>query len=713
MKFYQDWNGCINDGRDIWFPVSVPGNIQADYGNFAGYGDVNYGENFKKFKWLEEKSFIYQCEPKYSLSSGEKLFFVSKGIDYEFDIFLNGEHIFSQEGMFTPVEIDLTDLLSGKNIFSIHIKPIPKRSGAIGDTREEADHSVKPAVSYGWDWHPRLIPSGIWNETYFESRNSGYINECEAFYTLNEELTEATVNFKIKTDAAATLELFDPSGTSVYSGALQPVTLKNIQLWWCNGQGSPSLYTYRVFTGSDEKTGTIGLRKVELVMNEGAWQQPSDFPKTRSVAPATIKLNGRRIFAKGSNWVNPEIFTGIITRETYLPLIRLAAEANMNIFRCWGGAIVNKKEFFELCDEYGIMVWQEFPLACNNYPDDEHYLNILNREAISVVKALRRHPCIVLWCGGNELFNSWSGMTDQSLALRLLNKICYEYDKNTPFIMTSPLMGMAHGHYVFADIKEKKDVFQLFGSARNTAYSEFGVPSLSSYERLKEIIPENELTVPSPCTSWESHHAFNAWDSERWLCLDLVEYYFGKTDDVKKLTEYTNIMQCEGLKSIFEEGRRQKPYCSMTINWCYNEPWKTAANNSIIMYPAVPKPAYYHVSDALRPVLASARFEKFMYCGGELFTAELWLLNNSPDTVNDTISAYICFEETDEFLCSWNTGDVPANENKRGHKLQYILPCDYNGFFKIKLRSSLEFNSEYTLLIKNPNIKKQQNLLNM
>jgi beta-mannosidase len=114
-------------------------------------------------------------------------------------------------------------------------------------------------------------------------------------------------------------------------------------------------------------------------------------------------------------------------------------EANMNILRCWGGAIIDKEPFFELCDEMGIMVWQEFPLACNNYLGTKGYLAVLEQEATAIIKRLRKHPCLTLWCGGNELFNSWSRMTDQSLPLRLLNKLCYEEDQNTPFINTSPL----------------------------------------------------------------------------------------------------------------------------------------------------------------------------------------------------------------------------------------------------------------------------------
>lgn len=188
----------------------------------------------------------------------------------------------------------------------------------------------------------------------------------------------------------------------------------------------------------DEKIRKIGFRRTRLLMNEGSWANPSRFPKSRSDAPITLEVNGKRIFAKGSNWVNAHIFPGVLTGADYSELLSLVQGANMNILRIWGGGFVNHESFFDLCDEKGIMVWQEFPLACNEYPDDNHYLSVLEQEATSIVRRLRTHPSLILWCGGNELFNSWSKMTEQHHALRLLDKVCYNEDRYTPFIISCP-----------------------------------------------------------------------------------------------------------------------------------------------------------------------------------------------------------------------------------------------------------------------------------
>lgn len=223
-----------------------------------------------------------------------------------------------------------------------------------------------------------------------------------------------------------------------------------------------------------------------------------------------MTLNNVPVFCKGSNWVNPEVFPGTIRKETYQPLLQLAKDAHMNLLRVWGGGIVNKDSFFDLCDEMGLMVWQEFPLACNQYRGTKSYLAVLEQEARAVIRRLRGRASLALWCGGNELFNSWSKMTDQSAALRLLNKVCYELDPQRPFLATSPLMGMAHGCYLFR-YPDGREVYQAMAEAHYTAYTEFGVPSLSNLDCCLKIsekdnlfpLLENELTI--------SHHAFRSW----------------------------------------------------------------------------------------------------------------------------------------------------------------------------------------------------------
>lgn len=715
------WSSHEGDAPIRFVPAAVPGAVQLDWAKSEFWDDHTYGENWQQYGWMEDKYWTYrsnlQAPP---LSEGERIYFVSKGIDYSFRIRINGAEIHQQEGMFTYVELDITDQIRQGALLEIIIEPAPKRLDApIDRGRAQADQSCKPAVSYGWDWHPRLIPLGIWDDTYLEIRPEAHIERAEVYYQLNEGLDHVDLSLDAQLSRFSSGHLVwiltDPEGEVVSENRIEvtdkvckaSVAFTQPRLWWPHDQGEQPLYTSEVVyypAGSkavSEIKRKIGFRRVKLVMHEGAWEEPSSFPKSRSNPPITMEVNGRRVFCKGTNWVHPDIFPGRITADDYRVLLELAKAANMNMLRVWGGGIVNKESFFDTCDEMGIMVWQEFPLACNLYPDKPAYLQTLDQESRSIIVRLRKHASVVLWCGGNELFNSWSGMTDQSLPLRLLNANCYELDPLTPFIMTSPLEGMGHGNYVFR-YNSGEDVMQVMSKSRFTAYTEFGLPSPASVEQLRSFISADELFPPKPGTSWESHHAFHAWQGDTWLMPDLIKDYFGPSDTLEQLVERGQLLQSEGYKCIYEEARRQKPTCSMALNWCYNEPWPAAANNSIIMWPDKPKPAYYAVQASCRPVLASARIPKFSWQEGEWFEPELWLLNDSPDVVPaGRMEAYLTVESGErQLLLVWEFGELQSNENRRGPTVRYRLPNANARRMKLELIAADDsaWNSTYTLL---------------
>lgn len=711
LKWELGYSKSASETPAKWIPATVPGAVQLDIAKAEKYAPYFYAEHWKDYLWMEYQFYTYRTQfSKPDLEAGERAVFVSKGIDYQFRIFLNGVELLAQEGMFTPVKLDLTDRLKDKNELKILVFPAPKLHEKPVD-RSQAAHVAKPAVSYGWDWHPRLIPLGIWDETYLEIQPASCIDDFHVNYNLDKELTQAKIKLEISGQNLNNLSfvwtLKDETGLEVLkSEGKKELTFSNPQLWWPHDHGKPYLYTSTVqlFDNSGKiiqtKESKIGFRRIKLVMNEGAWREPDGFPKSRSVPPAQLEINGRKIFCKGTNWVNPEIFPGIMNSERYNQLLSLAVEANFNLLRVWGGGIVNKESFFELCDEKGLLVWQEFPLACNNYPDDAHYLSILKQESASIIKRVRKHPSLAFWSGGNELFNSWSGMTDQSLPLRLLNSQCLELDPNSPFIPTSPLMGMAHGNYVFRDLQTKEEVFSNMTRAHYTAYTEFGMPAPASVEVLKTIIPKEELWPPKAGTSWESHHAYKAWVGNTWLCQDIIEDYFGVSTTLEELVANGQLMQGEGYKCIYEEARRQKPYCAMAVNWCYNEPWPTAANNSLLSYPAIPKPGFYAVKNACRPVLASAKFSKFKWTEGETFFADIWMLSDLPKDVSaGKVTMKILAGTSEIVLLDWDFATIKATTNQAGPTVRCKLPAWKTDRFKVilEVEGHPEYNSEYTL----------------
>ena len=669
-----------------WYPATVPGAVQLDMISTLEQPDWQFSDRYRQFLWMEDVYWTYRTQfSKPSLSSDQRLFFISKGIDYRFEILLNDQKIHEQEGMFTPVSLDLTGLLEKDNTLRVILFPVPKARPAPSD-KKQAGRSLKPAVSYGWDWHPRLIPSGIWDETWLEKRCATRFNHVDYSYRLDSELKNVTVtingqvteHFKYVRIMAEYegKQILDKQCPAINDGFNFSTVLENIKLWWPYELGAQNLYEFHLnLTGEDglimdSRDWKWGFRKVRLVMNKGAWEAPDRWPKPRSNAPMTLEINNIRIFTKGTNWVNPEIFPGSINDERYARLLGLARDMNFTLLRVWGGAIINKDYFFEWCDEHGMMIWQDFPLACNDYPDDPAFLDILRQEATFVIRRLKEHPSLVLWCGGNELYNSWSGMTDQSLALRWLNSLCLRYSPEIPFIPTSPITGVGHGHYIFYDARRNEDVFELNNRSMFTALPEFGIPSPSDTNILRKIIPAGELFPPSPTDAWTAHHAYGAWVGHTWLCQDIIEKYFGKAESLEDLVTWGQKLQGIGYKAIYEYARQRWPECSMALNWCFNEPWPTAANNSIIQYPDKPKPCAEAIRQACRPVLASARFPKFSWSADEELTFTLYLINSSRTTLpGSELEVYV----NKQMVHSWHFKVVPANENLTGPRVSTRL----------------------------------------
>jgi beta-mannosidase len=708
-----------------WIPATVPGAVQLDWAAAHGLPDFTVGRNVELWDGLEDFHWTYRSriDAVPARRPGERMYLRIDGVDYAAEVFVGSEQVGTMRGVQTPLAVDITDRLTPGVELRVRVHPAPKSHDRARD-RTQANRTCKPAVSYEWDFHPRLIPLGLWRGAWLEIRPAIHFATLpEVEYRLSDDLKKARgqVNVTLSRPAGPGTRLrwtcSSPAGAvdllvSVPADApgpelTVPFALDPVTLWWPHDQGTPALYHNVVeLLGPDGQVldraeVRTGFRRVRLVMAPDQWKSPTEFPKSRSLPPITFEVNGRALFVKGTNWVCPDIFPGAVTPDRYAEQLRLVREANLTLVRVWGGAIAPPEEFHDLCDELGLLVWQEFPLACNSYPDDPEYLAELDRESRSLIRRLRRHASVVLWCGGNELFNFWSGMTEQSLALRLLNRNCYELDPTRPFLATAPLEGMGHGHYLFRDPGTGAECWSLFQHAHCTAYSEFGVPASPSAETLRRILPPAEVWPPRPGTSWQLHHAFGAWMPSSHLYLEEIEYYFGPSGTLEQLVERGQLLQSAGLQGLFEEVRRQKPVASLALNWCFNEPWPAAANNSLVAWPAEPKPALAAVAQACRPTLASARVPRFSWRPGETFTAELWLLHDGPAPAPGvTIRAWLEIDSRRHPLGEWIAADAPANTNVAGPRVEAVLPPWHEPRFTLHLAASgrPEWDSHYTFI---------------
>jgi len=703
-------------------PATVPGAVQLDYAKAFDYAPYYYGMNFKQFDWMEDEYFFYQTELEVTCADGECALLRFEGIDYRYDIRIDGETVCHGEGIFTPVTLDVTPYAGKRVPLTVVIYPIPKQF-ATPQNRSQAAACCKPASSYGWDWHPRLVPSGIWMPVYLETFAQGSPISMEVSYRLTDELDRVTVTAEVQTYGAGELcaALIAPDGTEAVAkrfaaeqgSTVCTLTLDQPALWYPRGYGEQPRYTLRVSGAGKTLERRIGFRRSKLVLNDGAKIYESSFPKGPICAPAQIEINGRCVFAKGSNWVNTEIFPSMMTPARYDELIELAADANMNIFRMWGGQYINHEYFYDKCDELGIMIWQEFMLSCNRHPDTDEYLAVLKQEATSIIKRLRTHPCLTFWCGGNELFNSWSGLTLQSHPLRMLDALCYEHDRFTPFQMTSPMHGVSHGSYVkvtfpnderrAGDYRHGEEFICAVKRSKSTGYTEFGCNGASPKEYLLEYImseddyrdcrDENEV--------WKAHHAFRAWNESCWLGIPEVHHFFGGYTDIDDLVDKTIYLQDLCYQSMFEEMRRQAPLCAMAVNWDYNEPWPSAAGNSLINWPCKPKSCLQNVKAALRPTLLSLNIPHNRWLTGETMTGEVWVLNDSdvPAQPMEVEVTLVC-GDTRTPVATLTTDTVDARKNGKFGTFTLPIAATIPERFSIELtcKAHPETNSTYALV---------------
>jgi beta-mannosidase len=255
-------HAAVDGEPEQWVSATVPGAVQLDWANAHGWPPFYVGDNWREYRWMEDVYWTYRATIDHSaLAPNERLYFVCGGIDYAFDVRLDGKLLLTQEGMFTPVRLDLTERITeGPGLLTIRVHPAPK-SVASPEDRVQANRSCKPAVSYGWDFHPRLIPLGIWQDAYAEVRPTVHLRDTETFYDLAPDLASVKLRTRIECNGPApegailVWKLRDADGgtvceQSVPAGGSDAVSIEDTLdrpiLWWCHDQGRPYLYTVSV-----------------------------------------------------------------------------------------------------------------------------------------------------------------------------------------------------------------------------------------------------------------------------------------------------------------------------------------------------------------------------------------------------------------------------------------------------------------------------------
>ncbi len=589
-----------------WLPATVPGCVHTDLLNAGKIPDPFWGVNETGLQWIEERDWEYKTTftASAALLAEEVVELIADGLDTVATVTLNGQEIARTENMFISFRWDVKSLLrAGKNELTIRFGSAMAyiRSHRTEHAPREINDPVggctrirKQQCQFGWDWGPRFVTAGIWRDIRLEAWSA---NRLESVRVSQTHATDGSVTLAltpelVRTDAKATTRWKLALGeVTVASGTGTVVVVKNPQLWWPSGQGDQPLYRLEVTVASADGSPIghwqkrIGLRTIALDRHKDQWGESFQF-----------LVNGRAIFAKGANWIPAHTFVTTLDRERYARDLRAAVAANMNMVRVWGGGIYESEDFYDLCDELGLLVWQDFMFGCTMYPGDDTFVASVEAEAVSNIKRLRHRASLALWCGNNEVWaiNCHDLVKPEFAAYRraydrvfheALPPLVADLDGTTPYWPASPWRGDTAADHPAGEIRGDTHYWDVW-HARHAVkdyekwsfrfVSEFGMQSYSSPATNATFCPPEDDNVFGPVM--ENHQKNRAGNQ---IILDYVSrrYRFPKGQDALIYLSQLNQAYC--MQTGVEHYRRLMPRCMGALYWQLNDCWPVASWSSI------------------------------------------------------------------------------------------------------------------------------------
>ena len=629
--------------------ASVPGTVEEALMGAGELSDLSIGTNVEEAWTLEYGDWWFskdfELSPEDLLEVNSLIF---HGIDTIAEIFLNGALIGHAQNMFIEHEFRVSEYLRvGSNSLAVHIRS-PLRwaeSKEYASEYYQVEGSLeslwirKPAHMYGWDIAPRVVSAGLnrgvelvarprqriadwWIETESIDSKSNFAT-LRLHYRLSEAPRERSFEIQgcLAADADATISF---SQTPVFSAGSIPITVKGAKLWNPRGLGDPSLYfaTLELKIDGvvvDKHEAKVGIRTLEL-----NYQQGSD-----TASRFEFIVNGSPIHVMGTNWIQLD-YLHSRDSERLAPALRLLTESGVNMVRCWGGNLYEDSAFFEWCDEHGILVWQDFALACARYPQNEEFYKTLEVEAESVIKKYRNHPSLSIWCGSNENDDSYLGFglnpDLDHITRNLLPKLVHIHDPKLPYISGSP----TYSGEMFSSGEISPPEQHLWGPrayfkapfyAENEAQfvSEIGfhgMPSLATLRAFLSDVAERPDFENPEWKSHETHHRRTLPKREygrNRLMIDQAQLMFGNMDGLlAKLIPASQITQAEAKKFFIETSRLngriskspgdlRRPARTGVIWWNLLDCWPQTSD-AVVDYYFRKKLAYFYVQLSQQPL---------------------------------------------------------------------------------------------------------------
>lgn len=649
--------------KEEWLPAVVPGTVHTDLLNNKKIEDPFYGTNEHDLQWIDKTDWEYKSNftvPAYLLKEEiQELKF--HGLDTYADVYLNEKLILSANNMFRSWTVNVTGLLNkDENELRIYFRSpinedLPKLDAlgyhlpATNDQSELGglEHKKvsvfarKAPYHYGWDWGPRFVTSGIWRQVELIAWSGVvirdvYINQLQVSdqkAVLQAEIEiDSTIDGDVKLAVQTEDKIWD-STQHVKSGNTTltiPLTLEQPKLWWSRGLGEQNRYSFDIEASlvsqkqADRYIQKTGLRHIKLVRNKDQDGNGASF---------YFELNGVPVFAKGANHIPNDSFITDITADRYHYEILSAVEANMTMLRIWGGGFYEQEAFYELCDAYGILVWQDFMFACSMYPGDEQFLANIKAEAIENVKRLRNHPSIALWCGNNEIDIAWSNFDEnggwgwkQQFTLEQRKQLWHDYEQifhnilpdavsnlhqTVEYWPSSPLVSVSNSIEQHAHSKTREGDIHYWGVWHNVEpfenyeinlgrfMSEYGFQSFPEYATIRTFAEDEDLAIESKVML---AHQKNGNGNR--LIKEYMDIYMEQPVDFKAFLYLSQVLQADAMQMAIEAHRRQMPYCMGSLYWQMNDCWPVASWSGIDYYGRW-KSLHYYARRSFKDLLLS------------------------------------------------------------------------------------------------------------
>lgn len=684
-------------------PATVPGTVHTDLLANDLIPDPFWRDNELKLQWVGEEDWRYSTSftAGSELMEKEQVDLVFHGLDTYAEVRLNGTTVLTADNMFRRWQVEVGGfLLEGANHLEVLFRsPLPPALEAraslpyelpAGNDRGDPPSRVftrKAAYHYGWDWGPRLITAGIWRPVQLKGWSGGHITDVQivtdsirgdrAFLqaVVEVEVTEAEAERRAAAnDIPVRLSLSSPADAFPEVAVHFPVTtnrnqvripfqIQDPQRWWPTGLGAAHLYTARTELQVGYRTHTVhqrfGIRTVELVTEADPIGESFYF-----------RVNGSPVFMKGANVIPLDHFSPRVQEEDYRRLFEDVARANMNMLRVWGGGIYETDTFYDLADEFGVLIWQDFMFANGMYPGDSAFLASVEAEARDQVRRLRNHPSLALWCGNNEMDEAWhnwgwarSYSTPEDSASvwgsygaifhGILPDVVAEGDPGRPYWPSSPSLGwgnlesLTRGDSHYWGVWHGQEPFEVFREKLPRFMSEYGFQAIPVLETVAEFTEEADRFLSNPILLVHQKHPIGNQIITEYMARD-----YPVPTDFADLVYVSQLLQARGMRMAFEAHRRAMPRTMGTLYWQLNDTWPVISWSGRDYFGRW-KALHYAAREAFSPVMVSPVVD------GD--SVEVWVINDQPDLVRGRLDLQL-LRFDGEVL--WEDGiDVSAGPN--------------------------------------------------